>query len=82
MGAFLLFILVLILVIIFLFLSLVGNIVNGILSFFGIKSDKRRAASTGSEGNPKQNSQSEEGAKRMLKFKNTAEDADYEIVEN
>jgi len=82
MGAFFLFILVLILVVIFLVLSLIGNIVGGILNFFGIKSSRRRNFSNRSDGNFKQNSQSEEGARRMHKFKNTAEDADYEIVDN
>ena len=82
MGAFLLFLLILILIIIFLALSLIGSIVSGILSFLGIKSNKRRNFSNRTNENFKQDSQSEEGARRMHKFKNTAEDADYEIVDN
>jgi hypothetical protein len=82
MGAFLLFLLVLILIIIFLALSLVGSIVGGILNFFGIKTNKRRNYSNRSDENFKQNHQSKEGARRMHKFKNTAEDTDYEVIDN
>ena len=84
MGAFLLFLLVLILIIIVLALSLIRSIVGGILSFLGIKSNKRRNYSnrTGENFKQNQNSQSQEGARRMHKFKNTAEDADYEIIDN
>ena len=66
-------------------LSLVGSIVGGILNFFGIRSNKRRSFSNrnSSADDLKQGShQSKEGARRMRKFKNEAEDTDYEIVEN
>jgi len=82
MGAFFLFLLVLILVIFFLALSLIGSIIGGILNFFGIKTNKRRNYSNGTEENFKQNHQSKEGARRMHKFKNTAVDTDYEIINN
>ena len=85
MAAFFLFFLILILVIILMVLSLVGNIVGGILNFFGIGSNKRRNFSdrNSSGEDLKQGShQSKEGARRMRKFKNTAEDTDYEIIEN
>ena len=82
MGAFFLFLLVLILIIVFLALSLIRGIVGVIFSFFGIKSNRRRTFSNRTNENFKQDSQSEEGARRMHKFKNTAEDAEYEIVDN
>ncbi|MDR1730227.1 MAG: hypothetical protein LBR52_06155 [Prevotellaceae bacterium] len=85
MGAFLLFLLILVLVIFFIALSLVGGILRGIFGFFNIKSNKRRRFSDEnySEKKEKPDSyQSVEGARRMRKFKKTAEDADYEEIEN
>jgi len=83
--AFLLFFLILILVIIFIAFSLIGGILRAILSLFGISSNKRRNFSNRNsfEEDLKQGShQSQEGARRMRKFKNAAEDTDYEVIEN
>jgi hypothetical protein len=82
MGAFLSLLLVLILIIFFLALSLIGSIVRGVLNFFGIKTSKRRNYSNRTDEDFKQNHQSQEGARRMHKFKNTAEDTDYEVIDN
>ncbi len=85
MATFFLFFLVLILIVVFIVLSFVGSILGGILNFFGIGSNKRRNFSNknSSEKNSSQGShQSQEGAKRMRKFKNIAEDADYEVMKN
>jgi len=80
MGAFFLFIVILILIILFLALGFVGSIVGGILKFFGINVGKRKTASGRNryEEDLKQVYRSEEGTRRMRKFKNTAEDAEYE----
>jgi len=85
MAAFFLFLLILILVIFFIALSLVGSILRGIFSFFGIGSRKRKRFSnenSSDEDVMSEAHQSREGARRMRKFKNTAEDTDYEIIEN
>ena len=84
MGAFLLFLFILILIIVFMVLSLAGSIVGGILNFLGISTNKRKNFSNrNSSGKDlKQNRQSQEGARRMRKFKNAAEDADYEVIDN
>ena len=85
MAAFFLFLLVLIFVIFFIILSLVGGILRGILRFFGIGSNRHRSFSYKNSTEEHVNSsahQSREGAIRMRKFKNTAEDTDYEIIEN
>ncbi len=85
MGAFLLFLFILVLVIFFIALSFVGGILRGILGFFGIKSNKRRHFSDKnySEKEVKPDlHQSVEGARRMRKFKKSAEDIDYEIIED
>ena len=85
MAAFFLFFLILILIVIFIALSLVGSIVGGILNFLGIGSNKRRNFSNrnAAEEDLKQHSyQSQEGARRMREFKNAAEDADYEVIDN
>ena len=82
MGTFLLFLLILLLVIFLMVLNLAGGILRGILGFFGIGSRKHKHSSSKknySEEAAKPN-QSVEGAKRMRKFKNAAEDADYEVV--
>jgi len=85
MIAFFSFFLILILIIILVVLSLVGSIVGGILNFLGIGSNKRRNFSNRNAAGEdlKQHSyQSQEGVKRMRKFKNAAEDTDYEIIDN
>ncbi|MDR0412843.1 MAG: hypothetical protein LBH61_03455 [Dysgonamonadaceae bacterium] len=85
MGAFFIFLLILILVIVFVAVSLVGSILGGILKFLGFGSNRRGDASgrNFSGQNPEQPPhQSQEGAKRMRKFKNTAEDADFETINN
>lgn len=83
MTAFFLFFFILILIIFFVALNLLGSILSGILRFFGIGSGKRRNSSNkkSSGENPEQTSrQSQEGARRMRKFKNAAEDADFEVM--
>ncbi len=83
MGAFLLFLLVFLLVIILIAFSLVGNILRGILDFFGIGSRKQsRFSNKNHSGEDARPHQSAEGAKRMRKFKNAAEDTDYEMIEH
>jgi hypothetical protein len=85
MAAFFLFLLVLILIVVFVVLSLVGGILRGILRFLGIGGSSRRrnfSYKNSSEENVHSSAhQSREGAIRMRKFKNTAEDTDYEIIE-
>ena len=79
MVAFLLFLLILILIVFFMVLSLAGSIIGGILNFLGI--GKLKNYSNKTNKNLKQDPpRSQEGAIRMRKFKNTAEDTEYEII--
>ena len=81
MGAFLLFLLFLVLIVFFIVLSLAGSIIGGVLNFLGIGSRKRRNYSSKTNKNLKQDPpRSQEGAIRMRKFKNTAEDTEYEVI--
>jgi len=86
MGAFLIFLLAIIVLIIFIAYSLINSILGGIANFFGIGSKRRRYYSNrggySEEESQQYSSRSEESVKRMRKFKNTAEDADFEIIEN
>jgi len=87
MATFFLFLLILILVVFFIVLSFVGGILRGILGLFGIRSRKRKRRFFSEENYSDEKEspvspQSEEGARRMRKFKNAAEDADYEEVDD
>jgi hypothetical protein len=64
-------------------LSLAGSIIGGIINFLGIGSNKRRNYANKSDKNLNQDTpRSQEGARKMQKFKTTAEDVEYEMIGN
>ena len=83
MSAFFIFLLLIILII-FIAFSLISSILGGILNFFGLGSKKHGYFSNqkSSENKSQRHTYSEESAKRMRKFKNSAEDIGFEVIED
>jgi hypothetical protein len=80
MGGLLAFLLILIVIVVFVVISILGSILGGFLNLFGLR--KNSGKTSGSNRNATTGTaQSKDGATRMRKFKNVAEDADYEIIE-
>jgi hypothetical protein len=82
MGGLLAFLLILIIIVGFVLISIVGSILGGFVNLF--RSGRRAGPASGANRNATSTTgqaQSQEGVRRMKKFKNAAEDADYEILD-